>query len=103
MRNLFLAGPLVVGVSPSEDEGGEDAVRFSGTASEGAAVVGVGSLGGSAGSTTATADSRNLSALLSIGGGEDCCLAGQERSSGCICVSAALILAATSKPLSFKC
>ena len=91
MRNLFLAGPLVVGVSPSED-GGEDAVRFSGTASA-AAGVGVGSLGGSAGSTTATADSRNLSALLSIGGGVEGCLAGQERSSGCICVSAALILA----------
>ena len=84
---------------PSED-GGEDAVRFSGTASEAAAaVVGVGSLGGSAGSTTATAEAEE--AALGGGGVAEGCLAGQERSSGCICVSAALILASVFIPLSF--
>ena len=93
VRNLFLAGPLLVGVSSGEEVDEEDAaVRFRGAAAAAASEVGVtlglSSLGGSAGSTTATAPEGGF------GGGV--APRGHERSSGCIWQSAFILAAAAS-------
>ena len=92
VRNLFLAGPLLVGVSSGEEVDEEDAaVRFRGAAAAAAAsevgvTLGLSSLGGSAGSTTATAPEGGF------GGGV--APRGHERSSGCIWQSAFILAAA---------